>query len=435
MEPFINKYIIQMAEFIYTPNPNSENPTILVGGKIGQDIIGSQFAKELYQLCEMGKKTITIEINSEGGEVFNGYAIHCAILECQNKYNVEIITLNGGIAASIAGCFSQSGNTRIMYDYSRLMLHNPFTSDGSEDEGLDSIRTSLITLISKRSGLSESKVEELMARTSWIKAEEALDLGLCDEIKSSSKIDPKLKAEILNKIELKSVQFMNTIKIENKNKKLNMNKDLIKILNDAGKTDITENSTEVEILNAISSLTEIKNEVKNDMDDDMDDKMKNHFPGEPKMPGVVSDDMTKKYDDLKKAYDKIMEDNMNMMKIIKAKEEKEYADKVEKVISDGIRMGKIQNSAIETCKLMANADLNLFEKWLDVAPVSKKGLTVEVRDFNNEAEKKKNEAEINDKIKSETDNKYGNYHPSFLQLKTNELMNSLNDKYDPKGKK
>ncbi len=424
-----------MIDFIYCPNPNSEEPDILINGKIGGDgISGSQFAHELYTLCEMGKKTITVQIDSEGGEVFEGYMMNCAMLEVQEKYGINLITLNGGIAASIAGCFSQAGTKRVMYDYARLMLHNPFTSDGSEDKGLDEIRKTLITMISNRSGLTEYKVEQLLSDTSWIKASEALQLGLIDEIKSSKKVNAKTKAEILNKIEKKSVQYLNTINV-NKKTKFSMNKDFIKVLNDAG-GKVSDNASEDDVMNIMTALLKpISDKAKNDDDDDDTSTDKedcnpsmDHFPGEPHMPGVVTDDLTKKYDDLKKAYDKVVEDNIRMNKVISDTAEKVINDEINSYIGSAVKAGKIQNSMVEMATLMAKADLVSFKKYIDAAPINKKGPIIEARNFKDEAEMNKNQERINTVIN--TANSFVGA-PSFIQSQTAKLLNDLTESYNP----
>lgn len=413
-----------MMEFIYCPNPTSDEPVILINGSIGEGAItGEQVSREIYSLCEAGKSTINILINSSGGEVFHGYAIHSTILECKKQYNCKIDTINGGIAASIAGCFFQAGSRRIMYDYSKLMIHNPFSSDGSIDKGLLAIRESLITLISKRSGLSEKRVDELMSEESWITAEDCLRMGLCDEVRSSDKL--KDSKDVLNRY-----VYLNCY--TDKNKKINkkMNKDLLKILNDAG-VKMDETASDDDIVNAIDNAV-------NHCNDD-DSKKMDHFPGEPSMPGVVKNDddmdekindLIKKYDDLKKAYDAVLNDNISMKKIIKSKEEKEYNDAVEKTIEMGIKNGKINNSTLETCKLMAKADLNLFNKWLDAAPVNKTAPKIEARDFVNEDEKIKNEAEIEKATSKIINSSAHDNSGSFLMNVTSNLINKMNENYN-----
>ncbi len=385
-------------EFIYCPNPSAEEPVVLISCQIGEDgITGKQFAQELYSLCEMGKKSITIEINSEGGNVFDGYAINCSILECQEKYNIAINTLNGGIAASIAGCFFQAGTKRIMYDYARLMLHNPFTEDGSENKGLDSIRLSLITLISKRSGLSENKVEELLADTSWIDAETAIKLGLTDEIKSSEKIDKKDKEEILSNIQNKVKLF------NNKKNKFDM-QEIIKILNKAGST-IDDKASETEVYDAMRALIKpVEDKVKADDDDkkindrayngDMDDKLK---------------EMDDKYKILSQAYSEVVNELIKMKNEAKKKADAEMDDKIENIIKDAVQIGKIAQSAIPMAKIMAKADLPLFEKYLDSSSINKVAPVIEIAAS----------------VTKEHEEDFSNFKPSLIQAATSKIMSDM----------
>ena len=405
-------------EFILCPNPNAEIPRILVTTKIGEGgITGTQFSQEIYALCELGKKEIVVFITSEGGNVFDGYAINCSILDVQEQYGVKITTLNGGIAASIAGCFSQAGSWRVMYDYSRLMLHNPFTEDGSEDKGLDSIRTSLITMISKRSGLPEPKVEELLADTSWINAEDAKALGLVDEVKSSEKIDEDIKVEILNRINYTATCFSNKI---NKKNKYTMNTEFIKVLNDAG-VKVSDNASEDDVMNAMTALLKPMDEAK------IEDKVITNDCS-PMNDEVKVDD---KYNDLKKAYDLVVDELTSMKKIISDRAEADMNDKIENTIKNAVSAGKIQASAVEMCKLMAKADFKTFEKFIEVSPVNKVLPTIEARDFKNENEKVQNETQIQNYINGTNGPIHG---ASLIQNATAKIMSDLENSYNPRLK-
>ena len=420
--------------YIYCPNPESDEPILLLNTEIGGNgINGEQFSSELFSLCELGKKYISILINSSGGEVFVGYAINSSILECQRRYNISIDTINGGIAASIAGCFFQAGSRRIMLDYARLMLHNPFSSDGSVDKGLESIRMSLITMISKRSGLTELKVEELLADTSWLDAEKCLSLGLCDEIRSTEKL-----GKVINK-------YLNTININNKKNKFMMNTDYIKILNDAG-SKLPENPSEDDVMNATLALIKPKADdeavvaddfkIKNDADADTetseDDKMNKIIADKMK----VYDD---KFNDLKKVYDLVIDklistENklISAEKIISDNAEKIISDKVENMINSAVKAGKIQNSSIEMCKLMAKADIVTFEKFLSVQPINKTAPIIIANDFASETAKSKNETEIANALSG---TQYSSFAPSLIQAATNNILTNLQDSYNPKIKK
>jgi ATP-dependent Clp endopeptidase proteolytic subunit ClpP len=174
----------------YTIDPNSEEPIMLIDKHIGFDadegpgIMGDLFQKELFMLDGMNKKRIQVWINSAGGVVQDGWNIYNAILRTKTKVDTYCV----GMAASIAGVIFQAGRKRVMNDYGILMYHNPF---GGDDKSLDAIRDSLITMISQRSSMNAFDVSKMMNRTTWIGADEAMTMGLCDEIDQSVEMNTK----------------------------------------------------------------------------------------------------------------------------------------------------------------------------------------------------------------------------------------------------
>lgn len=178
---------------------NTDEPIMLINRHIGQDdedgpgIIGDLFQNELLELDGLGKKRIQVWINSPGGSVVDGYAIYNAILKSKTPVDTYCV----GIAASIAGVLFQAGRKRVMCDYGILMYHNPF---GGDPKTLSAMKDSLIKMISNRCGMSENDVAGMMARTTYISAEEAMDKGLCDEIESSLTANIKYKRTDANPV-------------------------------------------------------------------------------------------------------------------------------------------------------------------------------------------------------------------------------------------
>jgi ATP-dependent Clp protease protease subunit len=180
-------------KFIYAKNVESDEPIMLINTHVGFDpedgmgIDGSLFQEELLALDAMGKKRIQVWINSVGGVVLDGYNICNAIL----KSKTRVDTYNMGMAASIAGVIFQTGRKRIMADYSFLMYHNPYQGETKTSPMLDSMKASLNKIVSARSGMNDDEVSKMMDRESFIQADEAFTLGLCDEIESTVNINTK----------------------------------------------------------------------------------------------------------------------------------------------------------------------------------------------------------------------------------------------------
>ena len=129
--------------------------------------------------------TINLRINSPGGDVFDGLAIHNILKRHSGQINVTI----DGIAASIASLIAMAGDKIVMPENTFMMIHDPlgFAFGNSEDmrelaETLDKIKSGLVSSYVAKSGLEPEKVSELMADETWLTAKEAKDLGLADEI-------------------------------------------------------------------------------------------------------------------------------------------------------------------------------------------------------------------------------------------------------------
>ncbi len=334
-------------EFIYTVNPYSKNPIMLVNQEIGDfGIMGSQFQAEILTLAEMDIENV----NSVGGSVIEGMSIYNSIIECK----VPVITINAGVAASIASVIFLAGNKRIMFDYSVLMVHNPFNSDGSEDKSLDTIRESIIRMITERSNISAKKMGELMDDTTWIEAEDALKYGLCEEIKSSS-----INARWQN-----SNLILNKLISKNKDKKMDK---LIEILNESG-LKVSNTATEQEVYDVIKSFIKLKT-VKNEDETEMEDKCNED-----------GSEMEDKYNSLKDAYDALVNEVTNMKKEMEDKSVKEMEDKINTLINSAVKNGKIKSDSIDMCKKMAAVDFKGLEKFLNDLPVNKTAPKIEAVD-------------------------------------------------------
>lgn len=172
--------------FIYTVDPSAETPIMLINRHIGSDdemgmgVSGEQFQAELLALDAMGKRQVDVWINSTGGKVMDGNNIVSAMLHT----NCKVDTYNMGICASIAAVIFQAGRKRIMCDYSKLMYHN--TNGLSNSEVIKQMNDLVATIVAVRSENQIESIKRIMDRTTWVGATEALNMGLCDEIKSSS---------------------------------------------------------------------------------------------------------------------------------------------------------------------------------------------------------------------------------------------------------
>ncbi len=129
--------------------------------------------------------TINLRINSRGGDVFDGLAIHNILKRHSGQINVTV----DGIAASIASLIAMAGDKIVMPENTFMMIHDPlgFAFGDAEDmrelaENLDKIKSGLVSSYVAKSGQEPEKISELMADETWLTAKEAKDLGFADEV-------------------------------------------------------------------------------------------------------------------------------------------------------------------------------------------------------------------------------------------------------------
>ncbi len=227
--------------FIYTINPESNTPIMLINKEIGgiNGISGSQFQSELTALDLMEKESIEIHINSTGGSIIDGFSIYSAIINAKTPIN----TVNVGLCASTASWLFLAGKKATMMDYSLLMVHNPY---GGSDEVMSLFKNSIVKMICNRCGMEEKEVSEMMSAETWIDANTAKTMNLCSDIKSV-KIKAKPTLSKSYNAYSEAFNFVNQL-----NKPV-QNMDYSKVCNKLG---ILENSNEDSILKAIDFALE-----------------------------------------------------------------------------------------------------------------------------------------------------------------------------------
>lgn len=136
-------------------------------------------------------KQITVNINSGGGDVFSGVAIHNMLKSHKAHVTVKI----DGLAASIASVIAMAGDKVIIPRNAMLMIHNAWTfavgnaSDlRKQAEDLEKINSVVInSYLDKNPEIDEDTLRSLMDEETWLTAQEAKDFGLVDEIAEPNK--------------------------------------------------------------------------------------------------------------------------------------------------------------------------------------------------------------------------------------------------------
>ena len=144
-------------------------------------------AQLLFLESENPKKDIYMYINSPGGVVTAGLAIH----DTMNYIRPEVGTVCIGQAASMGSFLLAAGQPgkRVALTNSRIMIHQP--SGGAQGMASDieiqakeilRMRHRLNTLYAKYTGKTVEEIERAMDRDNFLEADEAKVFGLIDEV-------------------------------------------------------------------------------------------------------------------------------------------------------------------------------------------------------------------------------------------------------------
>jgi ATP-dependent protease ClpP protease subunit len=134
---------------------------------------------------------LVIRIDSEGGSVFDGFAIHDAIASHAGKTRAIVESQAFSIASFIATACDEVEITPNGY----FMLHNPAVDiSGADDDELSSraelmtkLKDTMIAAYADRMRKSTEEVQAIMKRETYFDAEQCLASGLADRVLSKAK--------------------------------------------------------------------------------------------------------------------------------------------------------------------------------------------------------------------------------------------------------
>jgi len=160
---------------------------IFLGTGINDQVANIVQAQLLFLASTDSSKDIQIYINSPGGSVYAGLGIY----DTMQFIAPDVATICTGMAASMGAvllCAGEKGK-RSGLTHSRVMIHQPM--GGAQGQASDieitareilKLKQELYEIIAKHSGQKIDKVNDDSDRDYWMKAEEAKDYGMIDEI-------------------------------------------------------------------------------------------------------------------------------------------------------------------------------------------------------------------------------------------------------------
>ena len=172
---------------------------IFLNGPIDDGVASLVCSQLLFLESENPTKDISMYINSPGGIVTSGLAIY----DTMEYIRPDVSTVCMGQAASMGSLLLTAGaaGKRFSLPNARIMTHQP--SGGFQGQATDieihakeilDLRQRLNGIYEKHSGKTIKQIEKIMDRDTFMKAEDAKNFGLIDEVVEKRPV-PKTEGE------------------------------------------------------------------------------------------------------------------------------------------------------------------------------------------------------------------------------------------------
>lgn len=163
--------------------------------------------KVAAQLRAIGPKPIEVQINSPGGDMFEGIAIYNILREHPQPITVKVM----GMAASAASIIAMAGDNIEIGAASFLMIHNCWVMavgnrhDMRETaEWLEPFDQAMVDLYASRSGRDAKEIAKWMDAETFMSGSQAIERGFADAMLSSDAMtvdeDAKARDQSVNEI-------------------------------------------------------------------------------------------------------------------------------------------------------------------------------------------------------------------------------------------
>lgn len=160
-------------------------------------------------LRAMGKGDVTVNINSPGGDVFEGLSIYNLLREHPGEVTVKVV----GLAASAASVIAMAADNLEIARSGFLMIHNAWSGAvGNRNDfrdfadWLEPFDRAIADIYAARTGKDQKSIMKMMDGELWMGGADAIEMGFADALLPSDAIgsgtDSKASAHAVRRIEL-----------------------------------------------------------------------------------------------------------------------------------------------------------------------------------------------------------------------------------------
>jgi ATP-dependent protease ClpP protease subunit len=184
---------------------NESDTSISIYDSIGENWDGTGItAKKISAILRTigSDKDVTVNLNSPGGDFFEGVAIYNLLREHKGKVTTRVV----GLAASAASVIAMAGDEILMGEGTFLMIHNAWTvAIGNRHDMADAAAllepfdAAMAKLYANRAGITEAAAASIMDDETWIDASQALKDGFATGMIDSADVAHDKPATASNK--------------------------------------------------------------------------------------------------------------------------------------------------------------------------------------------------------------------------------------------
>lgn len=163
------------------------------------DVIGEDFwtgegvtSKRIAgALRRIGNQDVVVNVNSPGGDFFEGIAIYNLLREHPAKVTIKVL----GLAASAASIIAMAGDEIQISEVGFLMVHNAWAvAVGNRHDFAETAATlepfddAMASLYATRAGVDKAAAASWMDEETWFNGSRAVEVGLADGLLPSSQV-------------------------------------------------------------------------------------------------------------------------------------------------------------------------------------------------------------------------------------------------------
>lgn len=188
VRPGVRSDIAQSVMAVWSPDiraAKSDDATISILDVIGHDFWeeGITSKRIAGALRAIGDRPVTVNVNSPGGDMFEGLAIYNLLRDHSQKVTINVL----GIAASAASVIAMAGDEVRIGRGAFLMIHNAWVIAGGNRhelrevaDWLEPFDEAMADIYTARTGLPAKEAAQLMDAETYLNAKTSIEKGFAD---------------------------------------------------------------------------------------------------------------------------------------------------------------------------------------------------------------------------------------------------------------